>query len=352
MGILMEKDLKQRVEDKLNQGLLGLWYIIAKSSDVKSGRPYPVKALNRNLVLWRATDGAIKCIEDYCPHRGAKLSAGRVEGDHVACRYHGAELDGKGVVQRVPAYPNCALEGRKAVDAYDVFESNDAVFAFFPSAERPTATAPTLPYELTNNEYATFLTTSVWRCNYRYALENVADPMHGPYLHGDTFTLSGGVKQDEVELTTEEDGFIVARKAQQGENFDWAQIVTEAGLFYMRVNIPYPPAGGPGGIMRVVTCLTPIDENSCRIFFWRSRRVSGLAREAWRFMFRAALEERHWYVLEQDREMLESINPNARDREMLYQHDIGVTRLRQILRSKAKAQIETEDETATVAITE
>lgn len=98
--------------------------------------------------------------------------------------------------------------------------------------------------------------------------------------------------------------------------------------------------------MRVVTCVTPIDENSCRIFFWRTRKVSGLAREVWRFMFRAAFEERHWYVLEQDRNMLESLAPNARDREMLYQHDIGVTRLRQMMRRMAKTQIEAESRDA------
>jgi hypothetical protein len=110
----------------------------------------------------------------------------------------------------------------------------------------------------------------------------------------------------------------------------------------MRVNIPYPPAGGPGGLMRVVTCVTPIDEQATQIFFWRTRKVSGVAREAWRFMFRAYFEERHWEVLEQDREMLESLPPNARDREMLYQHDAGVTRLRQVMRRAAKAQVQAE----------
>jgi hypothetical protein len=43
---------------------------------------------------------------------------------------------------------------------------------------------------------------------------------------------------------------------------------------------------------------------------------------------------------------LESMAPSARDREMLYQHDIGITRLRQMMRRMAKAQIEAESHAA------
>jgi hypothetical protein len=98
--------------------------------------------------------------------------------------------------------------------------------------------------------------------------------------------------------------------------------------------------------MRILTFLTPVDENNCRIFFWRTRKVSGVAREAWRFLYRAKFEPRHWYVLEQDREMLSAMPADARKREMLYQHDIGVSRLRKVLLGRAKAQIEHEDRAA------
>jgi hypothetical protein len=56
-------------------------------------------------------------------------------------------------------------------------------------------------------------------------------------------------------------------------------------------------------------------------------------------MYRAVLEGRHWHVLEQDREMLTAMPPDARKREMLYQHDVGVARIRQSLVNKAKAQL-------------
>ncbi len=88
-------------------------------------------------MLWRDSEGKLHCLEDYCPHRGARLSRGEVNQDHISCRYHGVTLDGSGTIVRVPAMPGCALEGRKAVDSYRAIEANDGIFVYFPSAERP-----------------------------------------------------------------------------------------------------------------------------------------------------------------------------------------------------------------------
>ena len=47
---------KDQIEERLTSGILGQWYVVAKSVQVKRGKPHAVKALGRNLVLWR--DGA------------------------------------------------------------------------------------------------------------------------------------------------------------------------------------------------------------------------------------------------------------------------------------------------------
>ena len=331
------------VEQRLDSGLLGYWYVVAKSVDVKLGVPLSVKALGIDLVLWRGDDGTVRCLEDYCPHRGARLSFGRVSGPDISCRYHGVTLNGAGVVVSVPGMAQCALEGRSAVRSFPVQEHVDGVFVYFASVKNPNPPELVLPKELSDSEYTSFLCTAPWDCNYRYVLDNLVDPMHGIFLHADTFTLGRGVKQDTVEIVEKESGFIVKRVAQQDVNFDWSEIVVEGPVMFGRVIIPYPPAAGPGGAMFVIPIVTPIDETSCRIFFWRTRHVADpIAREAWRFLFRASLEKRHWYVLEQDREMLERMPTTARHRESLYQHDLGVSRLRRIMYRKAVEQLETE----------
>jgi phenylpropionate dioxygenase-like ring-hydroxylating dioxygenase large terminal subunit len=343
---MIQNERRRQVEERVNKGLLGQWYAVTKSSWVEAGRPHAVKALERNLVLWRDSTGTLHCLEDSCPHRGARLSRGEIIDDNIACRYHGVTLDSAGTVVRVPAMPDCPLEGRKAVASFAVMEAADGVFVYFPSADQPEPQPFALPYEFTRGEYQTFLCTSVWQCNHRYVLDNLVDPMHGCYLHSNSFTLALGARQDLMRVEEQGDGFIVTRVAQRGENFDWTEMVTETAAPYCRLDIPYPPAAGPGGQMRIVGFVTPLDEHSTRVFFWRTRKVSGLEREAWKFMYRALLEERHWAVLEQDRDILESMPEDARRHELLYQHDIGVTRLRLIMARKAEQQIEKESQNA------
>jgi hypothetical protein len=67
--------------------------------------------------------------------------------------------------------------------------------------------------------------------------------------------------------------------------------------------------------------------------------VSGWERDLWRFLYRDRFEQRHWHVLEQDRVISETMPADARYHEMLYQHDLAITRLRKMMRARAKAQI-------------
>ncbi|KAB8132325.1 nitrite reductase small subunit NirD [Gracilibacillus oryzae] len=43
---------------------------------------------NRELAVFRLSDGQIKAIENKCPHRGGVLSEGMVSGKYVFCPLH------------------------------------------------------------------------------------------------------------------------------------------------------------------------------------------------------------------------------------------------------------------------
>ena len=51
------------------------------------------------------------------------------------------------------------------------------------------------------------------------------------------------------------------------------------------------------------------------------------------------MEARHWTVLEQDRVMMEAMEPDANQREHLYEHDAGLVRLRRHLRGLAEKEL-------------
>ena len=340
---MMAAEMKARIEERVNEGLKNRWYPVAKSVEIRSDRPYGALVLGNKMVMWRDDTGGIRCIEDFCPHRGAPLSYGEVHNGNIGCRYHGVIVDGTGTIQQVPAMPDCPMEGRKALRSYHTQEANDAVFVYVSDNEDDTPPDLPLPTELSDPSWTGFLCTAEWGVNYRYALDNLADPMHGCYLHAESFTLAFGSKQDLLELDNRADGFRVSRVGQVGENFDWTEFALADGGMFCYLDIPYPPAAGPGGHMRILGYVTPIGPRRCKVFFWRMRQVQGFDRDSWRFLYRARLEARHWNVLEQDRVMLEGMPDDARNREMLYQHDIGVAHLRRALHRAAKEQVAAED---------
>lgn len=328
--------LKQEAERILNTGIRDLWYPVAPSWQVASA-PIGITRLGERIVLWRGADGKVNALEDRCPHRGARLSLGWNLGERVACWYHGIEVDGSGTVGKVPASANCPLEGRQCVKAYPAQEHGGAIFLWF-GIDPKAAPAPLqLPEELTSDDYSHFLCVSNWKTNYRYAIDNVMDPMHGSYLHATSHSMAEGDKQAEMRVRKTPTGLMFEKLGQRDVNFDWVEL-GDTGCLWLRLAIPYKKRYGPGGNFGIVGFATPVDETHCQVYFWRTRKVEGWQRQVWRFMYRNRLEALHWAVLEQDQFVLESLPDDARGREFLYEHDVGLVRVRRLLEKRAAEQ--------------
>lgn len=328
----------QAVERLINRGLLNQWYPVLPSWAV-AGAPVGITRLSENLVLWRDDAGAVHAIEDRCPHRGARLSLGWNLGDRLACWYHGVEIDGTGTVRKVPAVDACPLEGQQCVKRYPVKEVRGGIFVYFGDALHPQPCELELPEELASDEYGAILCFAKWKCNYRYAIDNVMDPMHGAYLHAVSHSMASGDKTATMQVKKTPKGLSFEKTNQRDVNFDWVEF-GESGAMWLRLAIPYRPNAGPGGNFGILGFVAPVDEENCCVFFWRNRKCSGWVRDVWQFMYRTRLEGLHWAVLEQDRFVLEHMAPDARGKEFLYQHDTGLARVRRILQKAAEAQID------------
>lgn len=327
------------LQDYLDQGLRGMWYPVLASWEVKEN-PVGITRLGQQIVLWRDKAGKINALEDRCPHRGARLSMGWNLGDTVACWYHGVEVNGKGVVEDVPAVERCPLVGQSCLKAYPTREEFGAIFLYFSVLPDEEPAEFTFPQELADTEeYSNFLCTASWNCNYQYAIENVMDPMHGSYLHSSSHSMAEGERKAEMVLEPTEHGFVFKKSDQVGVNFDWVEFAN-TGTYWLRLSIPYKKRFGPGGHFWIIGMVVPEDNDNCRVFFWRIRKVKDWQRNLWRFMYRNRLEQLHWDVLEQDRIVLENLAPNARGREYLYQHDVGLSRLRRMMQKEAQKQLQ------------
>ena len=333
---------EEAIEERLTYGLRNMWWPICPSSFV-TGKPMSLNRLGYRLVLWRKLDGEVRILEDFCPHRGAPLSRGIVMDDRIACGYHGVQVDQNGIAVSVPGSPGCKLEGSKCVRTFPVIERNDVIFAYVGDDKTPNPEPSpfTLPEELASDEFSAFLCYAEWGGDYRYVYDNVMDPMHGTFLHKQSHSMNFGDTTAKFGVRDTETGFVFEKEGQRNINFDWTEW-GETGIHWLRLEIPYPKTGGPGGNFHIIGMYTPISPTMAAIFHWRCRNVSGWQRDTWRFLYKNRLEARHWHVLEQDRTLLEDMDPNARNREILYQHDMGLVRLRRRLRALAQEQLAAE----------
>jgi phenylpropionate dioxygenase-like ring-hydroxylating dioxygenase large terminal subunit len=309
-----------------------MWYPICQAFHVKE-KPLGLTRLGRDIVVWRDAAGKVRVHDDRCLHRGAKLSLGEVVNGTLRCAYHGWCYDTAGQCISIPTSQTAQtkLAPRLRLAGLDSQERAGLVWAFFSDNE---AAAPPLviPGELEDPEYSGFICEAEWKANWILLLENLADPMHGPFLHGKSLTLGRGALEDDMRTKRNPDGFIVEREGQRGVNFDWSEFYCRDSL-WVRLDIPLP--FGPKGILRILCFATPINDDATLVYFLRYRKLSGWKRAYWRFLYNAFWEKQHWKVIEQDRAILESQRgAESRMFEHLANSDRGVTELRKLLREK------------------
>lgn len=114
------------------------WHPVAGSEAVRDA-PVAARLLGEALVLWRDPQGAIHAWPDRCPHRGARLSLGRIEDGRLECPYHGWQFGPGGQCLHVPALPAFTPPATHCVQAFEAREAHGLVWV------RLQAGAPELP---------------------------------------------------------------------------------------------------------------------------------------------------------------------------------------------------------------
>jgi phenylpropionate dioxygenase-like ring-hydroxylating dioxygenase large terminal subunit len=326
------------VEEGLKVGLRNFWYPLYQAEKLGE-QPVGIKRLGEDLVLWRDGEGKAHCFADLCPHRGAKLSLGRVIEGQLTCWYHSFQFDSDGKCTYVATEgEGSKLARRLNVRHYPTEEKAGLIWAYIGDVELFPPPPLVIPREMEAPDWTGFIFEAEWQASWLLVLDNLADVMHAPHLHGKSYTLSRGIRHDVLQVVDLEDGFMVERQKQKGVNFDWTEF-HNTGVLWCRLDIPYPWSAGPGGPMRILGFVSPIDENNCVVFFVRMRHVDGWKRTLWRNLYKIRLERLSFNVVEQDRLILESQRGlQSRLAEHLAQSDVGVIRLRKLLNQEYARQ--------------
>lgn len=333
----MSQENKQYgVASALRQGLRNFWYPVSRSEDLGS-KPVGLKCLGEDLVLWRDGQRRPHLFSDYCAHRAARLSLGQVHGDILQCWYHGVQYDTTGQCRLIPIEGEDSPRAKQlSVPSYPTEEKGGLIWAYIGDVDKFPPPPLKVPEELLNDEWQRYILPVTWNVNWLLYIDNLVDPLHAPFLHARSYTLSRGLKQDRLKVSKTDYGIFVEREAQRLVNFDYVEAHFPN---WFRLDIPYPWTAGPGGPLHIIVIATPIDEESTLLFFFRMRRVSGWKRLLWRLLWRIFLERMAWNVIEQDRVILESQRGlQFRLREHLVQSDLGVIHFRQMLNQEVTRQ--------------
>ena len=65
---------------------------VGRVSDFREGRGKAVDVAGERVAIFRA-DGTLRALQNACPHMGAELADGQIEGSRVVCERHGWEFD-------------------------------------------------------------------------------------------------------------------------------------------------------------------------------------------------------------------------------------------------------------------
>ncbi|WP_083383905.1 aromatic ring-hydroxylating oxygenase subunit alpha [Cupriavidus sp. USMAHM13] len=120
------------------------WHPVLALEHADGDGPYPVRLLERDLVLWRNADGW-HAWDDRCPHRGAAFTLGRVQDGLLRCGYHGWRFESSGRCTRYPAHPGLVPAPRACAVTHAVREAYGLLWVRLARAGDGAAPPPALP---------------------------------------------------------------------------------------------------------------------------------------------------------------------------------------------------------------
>jgi phenylpropionate dioxygenase-like ring-hydroxylating dioxygenase large terminal subunit len=163
------------------------YYVVAESRQIRKDKLYKATIWDKNYVFWKDANNKFHAMDDDCNHRGASLSNGILDCNHVVCPYHGFEYDTHGILSKVPGFDHFQNRASQNQLSYTIFEKHGWVYI---------NTIPTVFYEPQPNDFlvyeepealdpsfkAIFLNMD-FNAYARIVSENSLDVMHIGFVH-------------------------------------------------------------------------------------------------------------------------------------------------------------------------
>lgn len=172
--------------------LKNAWYVACSADELAAHASLARTLCGERVVLFRTGEGQVAALEDYCPHRGAPLSLGRVLGDGLRCGYHGLHVGCDGVPR---AMPGQRLLQIPHVRTFPTVEH--AGFVWLWPGEPARSDVSLLPALAWADDPAWAYGGGLYHvaCDYRLMIDNLMDLTHETYVHASSIGQKGSTSR-------------------------------------------------------------------------------------------------------------------------------------------------------------
>lgn len=282
------------------------WHPVALSHHL-STKPLAVTLLDQRLVIHRTSSGVALAAVDRCPHRGAALSGGAIEGDLLVCPYHGFRFDSSGRCVMIPSDPGLKPPARLRLQLVPAREAYGLIWVKL----LVDSTADLPPFdEWSAPGYLQVQPDPVdWAASAGRQIESFIDVSHFAFVHRQSFGEPYNTIVPAYHVVPTADGFQfdyvstvsnypIEQKSLNPEGFLWSRFFRVTLPFCVRLTITFPC----GGLLHILNVAAPMSPVTTRVF-------SVICRNFDPDLPRQAAIDFNNLIFAEDRQVVEQQNP-------------------------------------------
>ena len=167
------------------------WHCLGLASEYADGKIHGINIFGTRIIVFKNADGDLKAMDAWCPHMGADLALGRIEGNSVVCKFHGWAWDSCGGSCTDIPYAK-TIPPKARIKTWEITEQNQFLFIWNDPEGNPPDPEVAIPRleQAYSDEWSDW-SVAQWNINIncRELIDNIADMAHFGPVHGGTGTV-------------------------------------------------------------------------------------------------------------------------------------------------------------------
>jgi len=280
------------------------WIAVTRTTTLGQ-KPRRVTLKNKNYVVWRDDKYTPRIQSDACRHRGASLSTGKVRDGCVECPYHGWKYTESSVTQPWSSTPEYLI------NEFTTLEKNGLLWVCPSGLQGPEP--PDIPHANTPGFNTAWFETTI-KQSAQLIIENGIDPCHASWVHANPLGFGSDSERptNVIHLGNTIEFDYVPNKDGISTRFFGLDTTKNFHKFVLPYTTWSDVIIHGGKILTTYVTLCPVSDTETKMFVGFSQNF-GVPSELFILMGKA--------IVEQDRAILENIDPSYRYKGIPGEHD-------------------------------